>query len=150
MSSRVNIDINSVIHKALMDAGISPPKLCKVLIENWYASAQDDVLLIGKIVILEDKIAEIERKLKVTRNLEDELAIMKRELETLKSYQDEGREIGKRFKLLQYLNQRIVFYNYDKGVIMKKHGDVVKQLGDEFNLDEQIDKIKKINEVMVV
>ena len=109
MSSRVNIDINSVIHKALMDAGISPPKLCKVLIENWYTSAQDDVLLIGKIVILEDKIAEIERKLKVTRNLEDELAMMKRELETLKSYRDEGREIGKRFKLLQYLNQRIVF-----------------------------------------
>ncbi len=149
MSSRVNIDINSVIHKALMDAGISPPKLCKVLIENWYTSAQDDVLLIGKIVILEDKIAEIERKLKVTRNLEDELAMMKRELETLKSYRDEGREIGKRFKLLQYLNQRIVFYNYDKDVIMKKHGDVVKQLGDEFNLDEQIDKIKKINEVMI-
>ena len=132
-----------------MDAGISPPKLCKVLIENWYTSAQDDVLLIGKIVILEDKIAEIERKLKVTRNLEDELAMMKRELETLKSYRDEGREIGKRFKLLQYLNQRIVFYNYDKDVIMKKHGDVVKQLGDEFNLDEQIDKIKKINEVMI-
>ena len=26
---------------------------------------------------------------------------------------------------------------------MKKHGDVVKQLGDEFNLDEQIDKIKR-------
>lgn len=149
MSSRVDIDINSVIYKALMDAGISPSKLCKVLIENWYASAQDDVLLIGKIVILEDKIAEIERKLKVNRNLEDELNIMTRELETLKSYQDDGREIGKRFKLLQYLNQRIVFYNYDKDVIMKKHGDVVKQLGDEFNLDGQIDKIKKINEVMV-
>lgn len=132
-----------------MESGISPSSLCKVLIENWYQSAQDDVLLLGKIVTLEEKVNELTSQIEDIKSKEAMLEKYQSELSTLKSYLDDGREIGKRYKLLQYLNQRIVFYNYEEDVIRKKHGDVVDKLGSDFDLTEQIAKIKKINEIVI-
>lgn len=132
-----------------MESGITPSQLGKVLIENWYQSAQDDVLLLGKIVTLESKVSDLEHQITDIKSKEAMLDKYREELSTLKSYLDDGREVGKRFKLLQYLNQRIIFYNYDEAVIRQKHGDVVEKLGDGFNLTEQIAKIKKINKMVV-
>ena len=81
----------------------------------------------------------------------DPFLYFEKEFEIQQMLLNQSREASAAFEELQYLNKRIVFYNYVEADIVKKHGDVVESISNydpEFNLKNHIKRLKDLNTIL--
>lgn len=147
----VTISINSIVFRNLTDLKISPAKLGKVLIDSWYNQPNNNVLLLCNVVTLEEKINELKSEIIVLESKKELLQKFEDELYVQRQLLDQSREASEAFYTLQYLNKRIIYYKFNLETILKKHGDVVKQLQDydqSFNIEEHVTRLKGLNSLI--
>ena len=149
--TKIQIDINPIVNKNLNDMGISPSKLGKVLVDSWYHQPLNNVTLLCNTILLKEKIDQLKSEIETLKAKEELLVKFEKEFEIQQMLLDQSREASTAFEELQYLNKRIVFYNYVEDEILLKHGDVVESISNydpEFNLKNHIKRLKDLNSIL--
>lgn len=143
----IDVKINALVYRNLNDMGISPQKLGEVLIDSWYSDPLNNVNLLCNIDLLQDRIAKLKAEIEQVDKKYELLQKLEKELEVQESLAGVSRAAGKAFTDLQYLNKRIVYYKFDVGTIMKKHGDIIKRIKEydpNFDIDAHVERQKII------
>ena len=153
MSKLVCFRLNERAFQRLNAMDISPQKLAQYLVDSWLNEHEDDIGVLFNIYALENKIAkmsdeiiELEHKKRLREDLQKELVVYKAQYKDSLGYVE-------LHHLLQYLNKRIIMYQYKEKDIADKHKDIIDRIlakDPDFDLKKQIEMVKKMRSDFII